>query len=207
MKLDKIFMKKTVFYIVGILFITFGVSMTYEGQALGVGAFDALNMGLSEATGRSVGFWVNVCGVILLTVDAIIRRGMPNFMAVIPMVMIGTLIDFWMINVMPLFQPSQTVGELFAIVFGMTCIAFGLSLYLQPKFAPAPIDVILVTVSETFKLSFGVTKTIIEGTILVFAFLVGGPIGIGTVIITLCIGPILQFFYPKVENLYRKVVA
>lgn len=207
MKFDKTFMKKSVFYVVGILFLTFGVSMTYEGQALGVGAFDALNMGLSEATGRSVGFWVNMCGLILLSIDAIIRRGMPNFLALIPMVMIGTLIDFWMINVMPLFEASQTAGELFAIILGMTFIAFGLALYLQPKFAPAPIDVILVTVSETFKLSFGVAKTIIEGTILVFAFLVGGPIGIGTVIITLCIGPILQFFYPKVENLYNKVIA
>lgn len=207
MNFDVKLVKKSSFYLIGILFITFGVSLTYEGQALGVGAFDALNMGLSEASGRSVGFWVNVCGITLLSVDAIIRRGMPNFMALIPMLLIGTLIDFWMGGLLANVQPDPGLGELCTLILGMITIAFGLSLYLQPKLPPAPIDVILVTVSSTFKLSFGISKTIIEGTILIFAFIVGGPIGIGTIIITLCIGPTLQFFYPRAERLYNKFIG
>lgn len=84
-KFDSNFVKRTMYYMLGILILTLGIAVIYKAESLGVGSFNALHMGLSEAFGHSVGFWANVCGIGLLTADVIIRRGMPRFIAIIPM--------------------------------------------------------------------------------------------------------------------------
>lgn len=204
-KFDLIFVYKTLFFVIGIFVLTLGVSITYEAQALGVGAFETLNIGLSNAYGHSVAFWVTVVGITILAVDAIIRRGMPQFASIIPMVLVGLTLDFWM-EVMENVQPASGFPELLTLILGLLLIGLGIALCIQPKFSPVPLEAILVTVSETFKISIRLIKTIIEGVLLIFAFIVGGPIGIGTIIITFSVGPAIQFFYGPVGKIYKKVV-
>lgn len=198
------FVYRSLFFFVGILIATLGIAVMYEAETLGVGAYDALNKGLSNSFGHSVGFWVNVNGMILIAIEAVIRRGVPRFLAIIPLLLVGICVDFWIV-VLESVQPSPGIGELIAWLLGMLLMGLGVAIYLQPKFVPPPPELILMSVSGNFNLSIRMTKTIIEVIMLSLALLVDGPIGIGTIIITLSIGPTIQFFFSKANRLYSRV--
>jgi uncharacterized protein len=53
--------------------------------------------------------------------------------------------------------------------------------------------------------SLAVTKTVMEVSVLVLAFFIGGPIGIGTIIVTFAIGPLIHFYYPPVTKLRKRI--
>ena len=73
-------------------------------------------------------------------------------------------------------------------------------MYLQLSFARNPVDNLMMTLQSLTGKSLAVTKTVMEVSVLVLAFFIGGPIGIGTIIITFVIGSLIQLFYPPVTR-------
>jgi uncharacterized membrane protein YczE len=74
-------------------------------------------------------------------------------------------------------------------------------MYLQAKFPASPMDKIMVAIHKRFGLSLRISRIISEGSALLLAYLFGGPIGVGTIIVTISLGPIVQFFYHRFEPL------
>ncbi|MFP3338738.1 hypothetical protein R0J91_12205, partial [Micrococcus sp. SIMBA_131] len=66
-------MKRFLFYVVGLFVLTAGITLTIKSD-IGAGAWDALNVGLSETIGFTVGSWVIIVGMILIIVNAILMR-------------------------------------------------------------------------------------------------------------------------------------
>lgn len=203
--MNKKFLYRSIFYVIGILFITLGISLTYKTPTLGSGAYDALNLGLSATFGHSVGFWIEFIGILFLLIEAVIRRGVPRFFALIPMFLEGTFIDFWM-KVLEDITVDTLLAEAVVFALGVTLIGLGIAVYIQPNFAPAPVDLLMVSISERFKISIRMAKTILEATLLVLALFVGGPIGLGTILMTLTIGPIIQFFIKPSSTVYGRLI-
>ncbi len=195
------YLKRAFIYITGLLISSLGVSLTIKAD-VGVGAWDALNVGLSKFA-FTVGTWVIIVGTILIFVNALLAKKMPDFTGFITIFIMGPCIDFWL-WLFTNFNPANTVFRYALLIFGLTLLALGISVYLNAKFAPNPIDNLMLALHERLKLSMGVTKTIGELLALVFALIVKGPIWIGTIIVTIGIGPIIQFFYPKIEKLVQK---
>lgn len=195
---------RILFYFIGIVIISLGVSFTIKAD-LGAGAWDALNVGLSTTIGLTVGTWVIIVGVILIVVNAILLKKRPDYLAVIPIFLMGPFIDFWLIIVFPNWQPEGFVFQLIILLIGLLFLAFGISTYLQAKFPLIPIDNFMVALRTRLPVNLGVAKTIGELTALILALLFKGPIGIGTIIVTFLIGPLIQFFFPKLEALLKKL--
>jgi uncharacterized membrane protein YczE len=76
-------------------------------------------------------------------------------------------------------------------------------MYLQTNFAANPIDQLMISLNERFQLSYMTAKTIGEVSALIFAFALQGPIGIGTIIITFFIGPIIQLINIPITKRYE----
>ena len=88
---------------------------------------------------------------------------------------------------------------------GMLIIAIGIACYLQSNFARNPVDNLMMALQSLTGKSLAFTKTVMEVLVFVIAFLIGGPIGIGTIIITLIIGPLIQLFYPTVTKFKNRI--
>ncbi|OEH91335.1 YczE/YyaS/YitT family protein [Bacillus solimangrovi] len=191
-------------YILGIIILSFSVSLIIKAD-LGAGAWDALNVGLSKTVGFTVGTWVFIIGFILIFLNAWIAKERPMFTAIATIILIGIAIDFWLINALASWNPNDLVARIAVFGFALFFLAFGVALYLQSEFPINPIDHLMVVLHVRFNLSITVTKTIAEVAALVLAYIFNGPIGIGTIVITILIGPIIGFFNPILKSLLQRM--
>ncbi|CAG9607198.1 YczE/YyaS/YitT family protein [Pseudoneobacillus rhizosphaerae] len=198
------FIKRLLFWLLGIIILSLGASLTIKAN-MGVGAWDALNVGLSRIYGFTVGNFVIIIGIILLFVNAVLLKSRPDYMAVFTFFIIGSLIDFWMLIVFRNFEPDEFMLKLVTLVVGLLIIGLGVAMYLQPKFPLNPIDNIMMGVSKRLNVSLVVAKTIGELIALVLALIVKGPIGYGTIIVTIGIGPSIQLFVPFIEKVATRL--
>jgi len=195
--------RRVLFFIVGIFFLTLGVSFTIKA-GLGAGAWDALSVGESKTFGLTVGKWVIINGIILLFVNAFLQKRRPEWLAIITFTLIGQFIDFWLYIVLENISFPSYFIRFCILIIGMLLLALGVATYLQPKFPTNPIDNLMISLHLRFGISIGVAKTIGEVFAFVLAFLLHGSIGMGTVIITLFIGPIIQWLNTKLSGIYIK---
>ena len=196
---------RILFYLIGLFLMGFGVTLTIKAD-LGAGAWDALNVGLSNKIGLTVGSWVIIIGIVLMFLNAFIVNGKPKLLALVTILLIGFSVDFWLMAVMGNFQYELIIHKVLSLIGGIVFIAIGVAMYLQTKFPANPIDQLMISLHERFQLNFMVAKTIGEVSALILAFFLQGPIGIGTIIITFLIGPIIQYINIPVSKRYEMLL-
>ncbi|SFK21738.1 hypothetical protein SAMN04487936_10975 [Halobacillus dabanensis] len=197
---------KAFFYITGLVIISLGITLTIKSD-LGAGAWDAVNVGLTETVGLTVGTWVMIIGATLILTNALIAREKPDLFAVITILVIGQFIDFWMLTIFDSFGVDQFLLQFTVLIGGIAIIAVGVSLYLQPKFSLNPVDGFMVALQKRFGFNLTTAKTLTEAFALILALVLGGPIGIGTLIILVLIGPFIQFFDGKANRVMNKMLS
>lgn len=188
-----------VFFVVGLLILSLGVSFTLKAH-LGAGPWDALSAGQSQMIGFTVGTWVIINGIVLLFVNAYLLKKKPEFLAAITFFLIGTLIDFWLLRVFNSWNPSDLSQRVIVLIMGIVLIAVGVAMYMQSHYPANPIDKLMLALQERFRLPLMAAKTIAEVTALILAILVKGPVGIGSLFIAFCIGPIIHILFPKMNR-------
>lgn len=192
------------FYLIGLACLSLGICLMILSD-LGAGPWDALYVGLSVSIGLTVGSWVFIVGVLLIIINSILLKRIPDFLAIVTILLIGTFIDFWLLIVFPTFSVTGMALRIFLLIAGILIIGIGISLYLQSSFARNPVDNLMMALQSLTGKSLAVTKTVMEVSVLVLAFFIGGPIGIGTIIVTFAIGPLIQFLYRPVTKFKNRI--
>nr|WP_304215148.1 membrane protein [Fredinandcohnia onubensis] len=195
--------RRIIFFCVGLFVLALGISLMIIAD-IGAGAWDALNVGLSESIGLTVGNWVIIVGICVMLLNAFLLKERPAYLSIGTIILIGFFIDFWLLVALAGLDFDSLAVMVLVFLGGLVAASLGIAIYLQAKFPLSPLDNLMLAISKRFKLRFGISKTIGEATGLVLALLFGGPIGIGTLVVTFCIGPIIQFFYPHCERLMEK---
>lgn len=197
---------RILFYLIGLLILCLGITFAIE-SGLGAGAWDALAVGEFRTIGLTVGKWVIINNAIILLINAILQKKRPDWLAAITFTLIGLFIDFWLkLKLEDLFSGS-IVTRYVQLILAILFMTFGIAIYLQAKFPLSPIDNLMISLNIRFGVSIAIAKTIGEVFALVIAFLLHGSIGIGTILITFTIGPLLQWFKKPIEKLYCHLTA
>lgn len=191
------------FFLIGLVILTFGVSLSIKAD-LGAGAWDALNVGLSQTVGLTIGSWVIIVGIILMLLNGILHMKKPEILAIFTVFLTGFMVDFWMLIVLETWELETLVLRAIVFILGVAIIGIGAAIYLQAKFPLIPIDNFMMGIKLRLGVNLMVAKTIGELIALVLALMVKGPVGLGTLVITFAIGPFIQVFYPIFEKLYVK---
>jgi uncharacterized protein len=192
------------FYMIGILLLSLGISCSVNSQ-LGAAPMPSLQVGLQQTIGLTVGSWEFIIGAILVTIMAIVRRSRPDILAFLTSFLTGLSIDMWLYVTEQVYIPEQLLGKILFLCFGLLFIGLGVSLYLQAKFSPAPPDGMILLLEEIWKMNRSTSRTLFSLAVVTLGFLFSGPVGIGTFIMVVSLGPIVAFFYPKVEKLFIKL--
>ncbi|PYZ92061.1 membrane protein [Salipaludibacillus keqinensis] len=190
------------FYLIGLVLLSFGISMIILA-GLGAGPWDALFVALSVNIGLTVGSWTFIVGFLLIIVNGLLLKTKPDFAALITMFLIGSMVDFWLLVAFPELAIASVMIRLAMLITGVLSAAAGISCYLQSNFARNPIDHSMMVFHKLTGKSLSFSKTFLEVTILIVAFFIGGPIGLGTVLVAFGIGPLIQMFYKPV-TMFRK---
>ncbi|WP_191565866.1 YczE/YyaS/YitT family protein [Metabacillus idriensis] len=196
--------ERALFFITGLLILTLGVSLIIK-SGLGASSWDALAVGESNLFGLTVGTCIFINGIALIFINAFLLKKKPEIMAAGSILIIGALIDFWLLVVLKHYSPEVLFFQLTALAAGIISMGVGVAIYLQAKFPASPMDTLMVAIHTRFGLNLRNSRIISEAFALFLAFLFQGAIGIGTFIVTLTLGFVVQYFYPKFEDLLFKM--
>src|SRR5699024_11416462 len=86
---------KYFFYVLGILILTLGISLTIQSN-LGTSPFDALLVGLAKNIGLTVGSWEIIISLVLIGCDSLLKKGKPEILGVAAAFVTGAGIDMWL---------------------------------------------------------------------------------------------------------------
>lgn len=177
----------------GLFLFALGQVFSIQG-AIGLAPWDVLNSGLSNLLGGTFG-QMNVCvGLVLLVVDMLLGEKL-GLGTVCNALLIGTFID--LIQSVHLIPKSGNffIGVLM-MCFGMFLLSVGTVLYIGAGFGSGPRDSLMVALRCRFsKVPVGVIRGCIEGTALIVGWIMGGTVGLGTVIAVFGISVILQLTF------------
>ncbi|APH37239.1 YczE/YyaS/YitT family protein [Bacillus velezensis] len=186
---------KYVFYVLGIMILTFGISVTIHSD-LGTSPFDALIVGLSVHAGLTVGSWEIIIAFLLICCNSMLKRQRPEFSGMITAFITGIGIDMWLFFLHRVITPELWYGKAGCFAIGLVVIGIGTATYLHTNFAPIPVDRLTLIVRELTGRSIFFSRTVIYFIFFILAVMLKGPVGIGT-LLTVCLGGvILHFFMP-----------
>ncbi|MDS9998971.1 YczE/YyaS/YitT family protein [Bacillus atrophaeus] len=194
------FVLRWTFYFIGLLILSFGISLTIEGKALGISPWDAFHYGLFQRFGLTIGQWAIIIGAIIVCLTSVFTKALPKIGAILNMVLIGIFIDFFNI-LLP--EPSTYTASVIVFSLGVLLIGYGVGVYVSAGLGAGPRDSLMMLISEKTGWNVQWVRNGIELTILAVAWGMGGPIGIGTIITAILTGLILRFSLPQSTQLLR----
>ncbi|WP_349409800.1 membrane protein [Pseudalkalibacillus sp. SCS-8] len=192
------------FYVIGLFIMTLGISATIV-SGLGASPLDALNVGLTEQFGLTVGSWEFIGGIVLVFLNAWIQKGKPSYFSIVTALITGICIDFWLFTLWQVWEPSTLFLEGIILCAGLVLLGLGISIYLHSNLALIPVDGLMIALHERFGLRLALAKTLAGTFILMLALIAGGPVGIGTFIVVLLVGPVIAFFHRYIRQLKQKI--
>ncbi|MCG5105031.1 YczE/YyaS/YitT family protein [Oceanobacillus alkalisoli] len=187
--MTKAFVYRWLFFFIGIMLLGLGASLTIKGQRFGVGSWDVLHIGLFQNLGLSIGMWSIIAGIIVITIASIGLRKFPRIGTFLNMILVGLFIDFfnWLIP-----DPQTFPLQLVSFILGILLLGSGSGIYISADLGAGPRDSLMLLIVKKLKLSIRVARTMIEVIVAFAGFLLGGPIGLGTVIMAFGLGPVMQ---------------
>lgn len=199
-------LQRFIFYTLGIVILTFGIACTIL-SLLGAGPFDALLVGLHRTFGLTVGSWEIVLGLIMILSNAFAEKRRPELFALVTSLITGACIDFWLLLLDNLIQPTVFITQLAWLLIGMIVGGLGVAINLQADFAPNPMDRSMLVVRRLTGFNLFISRALISIVLVIFAFIFHGAIGLGTLIYALFSGLVINFFMPYVARLERKKIS
>ena len=158
---------------------------------LGLDPWDVLHQGLSRRTGIPTGTWVIIVGALVLLLWIPLRQR-PGIGTVCNVILIGVVIDVVLAVVPP---PHPMPVRAVVMVSGVVLNGVATGLYIGAGLGPGPRDGLMTGFAARGH-SLRVVRTAIEVTVLLVGWLLGGTVGVGTVIYATCIGPLAHVFVP-----------
>jgi uncharacterized membrane protein YczE len=172
--------------------ILFGVSMALMLRAeLGLDSWDVLHQGLARKTGLQFGWVVIAIGALVLLLWVPLRQR-PGFGTVSNVVVVGLAVDA-ALDVLP--APSAMAVRIAFLVVGIVANGVATGLYIGAGLGPGPRDGLMTGLAARGH-SIRVKRTAIEVSVLGVGWLLGGSVGVGTVLYAVAIGPLAHYFIP-----------
>jgi uncharacterized protein len=162
---------------------------------LGVAPWDVLHDGIRRVTPLSFGTATILVGVVLVAVAlaAGIRPG-PGTLA--NMLAIGVFADAMLATGIAGDLDARPLPlRLLAVAGGVGLVALGTALYIGAGLGSGPRDSLMLALSARTRLRVGVVRALIEGSVLVVGWLLGGAAGVGTVLYAFGIGPAVELAF------------
>lgn len=176
----------------------YGASLALIVRAeLGVAPWDVLHQGLALQTGLSIGTWVVLAGLVVLLLWVPLRQR-PGLGTVSNALLVGVALDATLALVPPLPEGAPLAGRVLVLAAGVALNGLATALYIGARLGPGPRDG-LMTGLAALGHPVRVVRTGIEITVLTSGWLLGGTVGLGTVVYALGIGPLAQALLPRFD--------
>ena len=177
--------------LLGVILLGAGIAPVVRAE-LGLAPWDVFHQGLADVTGISFGVVTVLVGVVVLLAWIPLRQRM-GLGTVVNTILVGLTIDVvlgWIPHVDDLWiRWAMLLG-------GLVVTAAGMALYIGAGLGPGPRDGLMTAIAARGQ-PLWLVRTGIELAVLVLGLVLGGDVGIGTVIFAFGIGPIGHWFLAR----------
>ena len=179
--------------VLGLLIFAFGVHLTIFAN-IGLAPWDCLGMGLAKHTPFNYGISMTLIALTVLLIDLLLKERI-GFGTVIDALLTGNFVQ--MFNSLNPFAENQSLWLGIAIMLvGFVFMAVGMWVYMRAEQCCGPRDALLVGLGKRMKrVPIGVVEVLLWAAVLLAGWLLGGPVGIGTLISTFGAGLVMQLVY------------
>ena len=179
---------------VGLVLYGWSMAMLVR-SGLGLDPWDVFHQGLTHHVPLSFGQVTIAVGALVLLLWIPLRQR-PGIGTVLNVFVIGIAADIGL-AVMP--DVTALLGQVAMLAGGVVFNGLAGALYVGARLGPGPRDGLWVALTKRTGHSIRLVRTVLEVTIVAIGWLLGGVVGIGTVVYAVAIGPLVQLFMPWVE--------
>lgn len=182
--------------IVGLFLYGVALGLMVRG-GIGVSPWDVLALGVAGRTGIGYGTVTIIVAVVVLLLWIPLRQRV-GAGTLLNALLVGPAADVTL-AVIP--APSSIWIGASMFLMGLVLLAFATGLYIAADFGPGPRDGLMTGLVRRTGWKVWIVRTLIEGGVLVVGFVLGGPVGVGTVLFALGVGPLIGWFLPRITRM------
>jgi len=207
--------------IVRIAILFLGLTIAHLGVTLflladlGADPFNVLVQGIFRTTVQIPGWplqthgntHIAICFLIIIVL-LIVDRSYIKIGTVLCMIFGGPIIDFFTVLLEGPFAGVESL-PMKILINGLGCIilAFGMTIVIKSEAGTGPNDLVAIVLADKIKKNFGIVRVIVDVLFVAVGFLLGGAVGLGTLICAFLVGTVANVFLPINEKWIKKLTA
>ena len=212
--------KKTLLWGKRVAVLLLGLAIAHLGVTLflladlGSDPFNVMIQGLFRMVSGTFGIAVthgtvhSLVSLLIILVLLAVDRSYVRIGTFLCMILGGPIIDVFTVLLQALVNQSSAMAvRLIAVVLGCAILAFGMTIVIKSEAGTGPNDLVAVVISEKRRWKFGPVRIAVDVCFAGIGFLLGGTLGIGTIVCLAVVGPVAQVFMPFSEKLCRKMIG
>ena len=181
----KTFLLRLLNMITGLVFYALGIVMMINAD-IGYAPWEVFHVGLANTIGLTIGVTSIIAGIVIVLIVTILGEKL-GLGTIASMILTGVFIDiFFFFDFIPMAKSLLT--GVIMLIAGLFILAIGSYFYIKSGFGVGPRDNLMVVLARRTKFPVGVCRSAVELLVTVIGWLLGGKVGIGTVISVISIG-------------------
>lgn len=167
---------------IGFLIMALGTHIT-KTMNIGMSPWDTLFLGVKGITQCKFGVITQIFGLVIIGISFLFKV-YPGIGTLLNMVFFGYFLDLCE-SIIVLQVPASIGIKLIYIILGQIVLFYGIYVYLSCHFGAGPRDGLIIAISKLINKSIGTARISIEVIVFMMGWLLGGKIGVGTIVTTL----------------------
>ena len=189
--------------LLGLLIYSFGVYLTIYAN-IGLAPLDCFGMGIAKHTSLNYGSSMALIGVCAIVIQLILRERI-GFATLFDALITGRLTQFF-IDISPYPENHSLWLGIVFMLFGFLFITLWMYVYMSAECGCGRKDGLLVAIGKRMpKIPIGVVEMLLWAVVTLIGWMLGGTVGIGTVISTFGAGAVMHLFYTVIHFEPRKL--
>lgn len=178
--------------IMGFLFCASSTVLMLNSN-LGLSPWDVFHQGISRITGVTIGNASIIVSIIFVVVGMILGQKL-GVGTILNVVIVGKFIDIIIVlNIIPL--ATNIISGVIMMILGMLVMGFGCYLYIGCGLGCGPRDGVMIGLSASINKPIKYIRASMEILVLIIGYILGGDIGLGTLISAIGLGFSMQLMF------------
>ncbi|MBB1127754.1 MULTISPECIES: YczE/YyaS/YitT family protein [Limosilactobacillus] len=197
---------RTLMSFVGITILSLGTAFLRGGQ-VGLDPFTATNTGISGHLSMSLGVYQLLANAAIFIFILIMDRHKIGIGTLLNMVLVGFEVQWFIALYQQIFGTHANIIVIISdLIIGLILFTLGASMYMGADLGVAPYDAIAPILSDRLHTQYRTIRIAQDILFMIVAYFIGGPVGVGTVIVAFFTGPLITFWDNHVSLPMRRTI-